>query len=214
MKTNSKIVIVDYGVGNLYSLAKAFQHFGADISISEEASDLELAAAIVLPGVGSFEAGMRGLKVRGLINAVKQFAEKNKPMLGICLGAQLMLGRGYEFGEFLGLDIIPGKVIRFPELENKEKIPQVGWNEVYPENPASWKDSILGTLPPNFNAYFVHSYTLVPDDAKYVLGKTTYGGYEFCSIIKRGNIYASQFHPEKSGQVGLEIIRNFIRTVS
>ncbi len=212
INTNPKIVIVDYGVGNLHSLIRAFQFFNADISVSEEAEVIKSANAIVFPGVGAFEAGMRGLKIRGLVDAVKEAAALNKPMLGICLGAQLMLAKGYEFGEFDGLDIISGKVVRFPDLVGKEKIPQVGWNKVRLDQ-LSWQNTILQSLNENFNAYFVHSYILVPDDRKYVLGLTDYGGHEFCSIMKKGNIYACQFHPEKSGRVGLEIIKNFINII-
>lgn len=210
MKNNLNIVIVDYGVGNLHSIIKAFQFFGVKVFVSEELSIVDAADAIILPGVGSFMAGMRGLKVRGLVDSVKKSAAANKPMLGICLGAQLMLTKGYEFGEFDGLDIFSGKVIRFPELRDNEKIPQIGWNGVYSPKNSSWNNSILSGLPQDFDAYFVHSYILVPDKKEDILGLTNYGGQEFCSIMKKGNIYASQFHPEKSGKARLEIIRNFI----
>ena len=162
---------------------------------------------------GSFEAGMRGLRVRGLADKVKEFALKNKPILGICLGAQLLFTKGYEFGESDGLDIIPGKVVRFPLLQDNEKIPQVGWNGVFAPNGRSWENSILGNLPENFSAYFTHSYILEPDVKENVLGLTNYGGKEFCSVVKAGNVYGLQFHPEKSGKVGLEIIRNFKNSI-
>lgn len=206
-----KIVIVDYGVGNLYSLIRAFRFFNIDPIVSEEPQEVAGADSLVLPGVGAFRAGMQGLRVRGLIETAQKFAiEDKKPILGICLGAQLMLTKGYEFGEFNGLNLIPGKVIRFPELENKEKIPQIGWNKVYPLENSSWNNSILSGLPSNFDTYFVHSYVLAPEQKEHILGFTKYGGYEFCSVLKKGNIYASQFHPEKSGEVGLKIIKNFI----
>ena len=208
---NKKIAIVDYDVGNLQSLIKAFEFCGAKVSVSEESSAIKNADAVVLPGVGSFSAGMRGLKLRGLIETVKGVAAADKPMLGICLGAQLMLSQGYEFGEFEGLGIMPGKVVRFPDL--KEKIPQIGWNGVYASTVGSWQNSVLADLPENFNAYFVHSYILAPDSSENILGLTSYGGHEFCSIMKKGNIYASQFHPEKSGEVGLKIIKNFIDSI-
>jgi len=212
-KNKPKIVIVDYGVGNLHSLVKAFQFFNADVSVSEEATIVKAADAVVLPGVGSFEAGMRGLKVRDLVGVVKESADADKPMLGICLGAQLMLAKGYEFGEFNGLDIMPGKVVRFPEAKTGDKVPHIGWNSVYAGKEKTWDNSALRNLPQNFNAYFVHSYILVPDSKDQILGLTNYGGYEFCSIMKKGNVYASQFHPEKSGTVGLEIIKNFIQSI-
>ena len=149
---SSKIIIIDYGVGNLQSLKKAFKFFGVDAVVSEDANEILASDAIVLPGVGSFEAGMRGLKIRGLAEAVKAFAAKNKPVLGICLGAQLMLSEGHEFGVFEGLNIIPGKVVKFPELANGEKIPHVGWNKVKSPGGGVW----------NKDFYFVHSYILDP----------------------------------------------------
>lgn len=208
-----KITIIDYGVGNLSSLKRAFAFCGADAFISEDVGEILSSDAAVLPGVGSFEAGMRGLKLRGLVDAVKEMAAADKPMLGICLGAQLMLSKGYEFGEFEGLGIMSGKVVRFPELKENEKIPQIGWNGVSAPKGRSWENSILGNLPENFSVYFVHSYILAPDLPENIFGLTAYGGQEFCSIMKKGNIYASQFHPEKSGEVGLAILRNFINNI-
>src|SRR3989344_3166633 len=139
----SKVTILDYGVGNLSSLKKAFRVFDMDADISEDPQALKTADAVVLPGVGSFEAGMRGLKVRGLVEAVKEFAEKN------------------------------------------EKIPQIGWNAVYSANGQPWQKTILDSLDENFNAYFVHSYILVPDKKENIFGLMKYGGYEFCSAIKK-----------------------------
>lgn len=201
--TNPKITIVDYGVGNLFGLKRAFNFCGVDAVVSEDAETVLKSDAVVLPGVGSYEAGVRGLKVRGLVDAVKNFAAKNKPMLGICLGAQLMLSQGEEFGIFEGLGIIPGKVIKFPELADKEKIPHVGWNKVKSPGGDMW----------NKDFYFVHSYILAPEKKENVFGLTTYGGLEFCSIVKHGNIYGCQFHPEKSGEAGLKIIKNFINLI-
>jgi|SRR3989344_1412479 len=210
-----KIVIIDYGVGNLQSLRKAFAHFGVDVILSEDATEVAAADGVVLPGVGSFEAGMRGLMLRGLAEAVRAVANVNRPMLGICLGAQLMLEKGFEFGEFDGLGIIPGSVVRLDEKTVKEKIPEVGWNSVYPTQ-ASWKGSIFqsfeGQPPPMF--YFTHSYVFVPAREEHVFAKTRYGGEEFCSVIRKGNIYGCQFHPEKSGEAGLELIKNFISLIS
>ena len=211
---NPKITIIDYGVGNLQSLKKAFNFCGIEADVSEDAETILKSDAVILPGVGSYEAGMRGLKVRGLVGAVKHFAYKNKPMLGICLGAQLMLSEGYEFGIFNGLDIMPGNVERFSGLTDNEKIPQIGWNKVYMPKSASWQGTILDSIPEELlNVYFVHSYVLAPDKKENIFGFTTYGGLEFCSIVKHGNIYGCQFHPEKSGEIGLKIIKNFINII-
>lgn len=189
-----KIIIVDYGVGNLFSLKKAFEFCGVTPIISEETYDFETADALVLPGVGSFEAGMRGLKARGLVSAVKGFASSGKPMLGICLGAQLMLSKGYEFGERDGLDIISGKVAPFPKIT--EKVPHIGWNKVTERERS-------------FDAYFLHSYILEPTNPEDVFGVTEYGGLRFCSEMKKGAMIGIQFHPEKSGKAGLELINKF-----
>lgn len=207
----SRIVIIDYGVGNLQSLRKAFAHCGVAATVSESAEEIARADGVVLPGVGSFEAGMRGLKLRSLTDAVQAVAHANRPVLGICLGAQLMLEKGFEFGEFAGLAIIPGSVVRLDEKTVHEKIPEVGWNSVYPTQ-TLWKKSIFqsfeGQPLPTF--YFTHSYIFLPARAEHVFAKTRYGEEEFCSVIRKGNIYGCQFHPEKSGKAGLALIRDFI----
>lgn len=213
MSNSLRIVIVDYGVGNLYSLIRAFKFFGIEVIVTEDAETLNRADGIVLPGVGSFEAGMRGLKIRGLEKKLFDIAESNKPMLGICLGAQIMLTQGHEFGIFKGLDIIKGKVIHFPGLADNEKIPHVGWNTILPYKEDSWPGTILNSFNKNDQVYFVHSYILEPESKENILALSTYGGYTFCSAVKKGNIYGCQFHPEKSGQVGLKIIENFINLI-
>lgn len=187
----------------MQSLKRVFKFCGAVAEISEDADEILKSDAVVLPGVGSFEAGMRGLKVRGLVDAVKNLAKSERPILGICLGAQLLLSEGHEFGVFDGLGIIPGRVVGFPEWAGKEKIPHIGWNRVRSTGGDEW----------NQDFYFVHSYILEPSNPRHVFGLTTYGGHEFCSVIKTDNIYGCQFHPEKSGKAGLEIIKNFIDAI-
>jgi len=213
VSNNKKIGIVDYGVGNLYSLRKALREFIDDVIIVENAEEINRLDALILPGVGSFEAGMEGIKARGLERKIKKFAENGKPVLGICLGAQLLLSKGYEFGEFRGLDIISGKVVKFPELKKGTKIPHIGWNKVMLSRNIKSKDDVLNSIGKNAHVYFVHSYILEPTDKNAILATTIYGGHEFCSVIQKGNIYGFQFHPEKSGQVGLGIIKNFINLV-
>jgi len=213
MTTANKIIIVDYGVGNLHSIQKAVEQFSKNAVISDDAADIESASALILPGVGAFAAGMDGLKIRGLIDPVKKFAASGGPILGICLGAQILLDKGYEFGEHEGLGLISGKVMPFPALENGEKIPEVGWNGIYPSLAEGWNKTILKDTPNNANAYFVHSYILVPSLAENILANSKYGGLEFCSAVRKGNIYGTQFHPEKSGEVGLKIIKNFINII-
>lgn len=209
MSNNFKIDVVDYGVGNLYSLVKIFQLLGANVTVSEDASPLSKADAIVLPGVGSFEAGMRGLETRGLVDALKKMAEQDKPILGICLGAQIMLSEGHEFGVFKGLDIVKGKVVKFPPLKEKEKVPHVGWNNICINQKIS-KPTILQGINKENRVYFVHSYVMEPESNNNILATSDYGEHRFCSVINKKSIYGCQFHPEKSGKVGIKIIKNFI----
>lgn len=205
-----KIAITDYGVGNLFSLTRAIKFFKAEVLATEDPEDLDGCDGIILPGVGSFEAGIKGLKLRGLENKIKELAQKGKPILGICLGAQLLLTQGHEFGIFNGLDIIKGQVKKFPPLANKEKVPHIGWNGINRPEGGNWDGSVLDGIRENSDVYFVHSYYLEPESAEDVLALTVYGGLTYCSAVKKGNVYGCQFHPEKSGRLGLKIIENFL----
>lgn len=212
MNTKKTIVIIDYGLGNLYSLAKALKRFSDEVLISSVPKIIMSADAAILPGVGAFAAGMDGLKERSLIPAIQKFAESGKPMLGICLGAQMMLDTGLEFGEHKGLGLIKGKVKIFPEsVAALEKIPQIGWNKIISLNKIAWEKTIFDGVPSGSLVYFVHSYIMIPENPENIFSTAEYGGCEFCAAIKKGNIYGMQFHPEKSGEVGLSIIRNFCK---
>lgn len=187
------IRIVDYGVGNIHSAMKGLKLFADDVALTEDALEIRAADAIVLPGQGSFEAGMRGLRVRGLLDEVRAFAVSGKPVLGICLGAQILLDRGFEFGEWEGLGIIPGEVVHFPPLHGA-KIPHMGWSPIEPSGA---------------DMYFIHSYIMQPTDPAHVLATTVHGGVRFASVVGKGKVIGCQFHPEKSGNDGLAILRNF-----
>jgi len=210
MKKEVSVVILDYGVGNLYSLQKALNYIGVQAHISASADALQGATHIVLPGVGSFQAGMKGLYERALVDPLKKYATENKPILGICLGAQLLLSKGYEFGECDGLNIIAGKVIPFSSLADNEKIPHIGWNGIYPTHDTIWHDGICSDVSTASQYYFVHSYIMQLAQLEDQYALASYGGCEFCAIVRHGNMYGCQFHPEKSGEAGLEFIRNFI----
>ena len=212
MKIKSKISIIDYGVGNLRSLIRAFEYLGTNISITEDARVVEKSNAIVLPGDGAFAAGINGLKVRNLTTSVIQFAKAKKPILGICLGAQILMSVGFEFGRHKGLNLINGKVVKFSKNIG-EKIPQIGWNGIYPTKTNDWRGTILDGVKMGSNVYFIHSFIVVPKENTNVLAKTKYGKEEFCSVIYKDKIFGCQFHPEKSGTVGLKIIENFIKII-
>ena len=211
MNTTPTICIVDYGVGNLYSAVKAFKQFSSHVIVTEEATDIRSADALVLPGVGAFEAGMQGLKVRGLDGAVVEFAQSGKSMFGICLGAQIMMSKGYEFGEFDGLGLITGDVVGFSAPAPGTKVPHIGWNEIAEPTAGQWQGTIFkGIQSAADSVYFVHSFIFKPET---ILATTRYGGQDFCSVFRKDNIYGCQFHPEKSGQVGLVIIKNFVELI-
>ncbi|MDD4319293.1 MAG: imidazole glycerol phosphate synthase subunit HisH [Candidatus Peribacteraceae bacterium] len=204
-----KIRIVDFGVGNLHSALKALRLFCDDASTSEDPAELRSADALVLPGVGSFRAGMHGLQVRGLGDVVREAAEAGKPILGICLGAQLLLSEGQEFGRCEGLGIIPGEVVPFPPLADGCKVPHMGWSPVDVPDAVSREGTILEATPPGADMYFVHSFLLRPQDHVHTLAVTSYGGHTFASVIRKGNVYGCQFHPEKSGAEGLRLLERF-----
>lgn len=189
-----RIRIIDYGVGNIHSAMKGLKLFANDVALTEDPAEVRAADALVLPGQGAFEAGMRGLRVRGLLDEVKNFAEAGKPILGICLGAQILLDRGFEFGEWEGLGIIPGEVVHFPPLEQGAKTPHMGWSPIEPSGA---------------EMYFIHSYIMRPSDPAHVLAETVHGGVRFASMVGKGKVIGCQFHPEKSGKDGLEILRKF-----
>ena len=199
------IAIIDYGMGNLRSVQKGFERVGHEAVVTSDAKMILSASKVVLPGVGAFPDCMRNLREYGLIEAVQQSIHSGKPFLGICLGLQLLFTESEEFGISKGLDIIKGRVVRFkgPEFSGL-KIPHMGWNSI------SIKRQVpaLRDVPDNSHVYFVHSFHVVPED-KGVIATTTPYGIEFVSSVWRDNIFAVQFHPEKSQGLGLSILKRF-----
>lgn len=204
------ICVIDYGMGNLRSVAKAIESLGAKVKVSSLSSDLFKAKALVLPGVGAFQAGMVNLTKLKLILPLKENIEKGKLFLGLCLGMQLLFTESEEGGRMKGLDLIKGRVVRFCE---KVKIPQIGWNQLVLEKEKSQKPhNLFKGIKDQSYFYFVHSYYCLPDDKKSILATTDYG-VKFASAIAKDNIFGLQFHPEKSADIGLKILDNFLSLV-
>ncbi|MFQ6050631.1 MAG: imidazole glycerol phosphate synthase subunit HisH [Candidatus Hydrothermarchaeota archaeon] len=199
----SRIVIIDYGMGNLRSVQKALELHGASTIISHRIDDLKKASGIVLPGVGAFRDAIKN--INPVATTLKELIEADTPVLGICLGMQLFATYSYEDGFHQGLDIIRGKVVRLPA---HVKIPHMGWNSIK----IMKRNKLLENIKDGDHFYFVHSYVVIPDE-KDVIACTTNYSIEFCSVLSKNNIYATQFHPEKSGRSGLKILKNFIDIV-
>jgi len=201
------VVVVDYGMGNVRSVVNALSAAGADVLLSSRIEGLRAADRIVLPGVGAFGDCMRGVAAAGLVEALDaEVRGKGKPFLGICVGMQLLAGEGHENGVYAGLGWLPGAVTRFTVEAKGLKVPHAGWNDVL-----TTRDSVLlkGFRPgPTF--YFVHSYHFVCDDAADVTAVCDYGG-PFTAAVERGNVFGTQFHPEKSQENGQRLLRNFLR---
>jgi len=197
------IAIIDYQMGNLRSVQKAFEHVGHAATITSDAADLARATKIVLPGVGAFRDAMAELRRRDLIGPIRDAIAAEKPFLGICLGLQLLFDVSFEDGEWEGLGVLRGQVRRF-DVPAEFKVPHMGWNQVTAPRPCK----LLDGLPDCAHFYFVHSYYVVPVDPSLVALEATYH-QPFCAAVQRGPLFAAQFHPEKSQANGLQVLRNF-----
>jgi len=208
----SNIVIVDYQLGNLFSVNQALNSIGLECKISSNPLDISQADALILPGVGAFKDAMQNLKTLGLDIEIKNFIKSNKPFLGICLGLQLLFTSSEEFGYSEGLNILKGKVIRFPNINisgSLIKVPQISWNSIHISNSLVWNNSPLSIVNEGDDMYFVHSYYVVPEENEVIVSKTSYAGIDYVSSIQKNNIFACQFHPEKSGVKGIEIYKKW-----
>jgi glutamine amidotransferase len=199
-----KIVIVDYGSGNLRSVQKGLERVGHTSVISRDPNVVSEASHLIVPGVGAFPECMKNLDQLGLLKPIQEAIETEKPYLGICLGLQILFTEGTEFGSHPGLGFIPGKVVRFPE--NDLKVPHMGWNRIRIEK----KSALLEGIPDGAYFYFVHSYYGLPQEPDWVT-TTTEHGVQFASSISRDRLFACQFHPEKSQQMGLRLLANFAK---
>ena len=202
-----KITIVDYSIGNVQSLFNALDHNNVTATLSHKEEVIMDSDGLILPGVGAFGKAMNELNKRDLPRILKNYVDAGKPLLGICLGMQLLLEESKEFGHNKGLGFIKGTVEKFPS-SLEAKLPHVSWNELK-EKKTNWKDTILSGIDTKEDFYFVHSFICKPSDPKHILAVTNYSEYEFCSVINRDNIYGCQFHPEKSSHSGLKVLKNF-----
>jgi glutamine amidotransferase len=205
------IAIVDYGMGNLRSVHKGFERAGFQATVTQDSQEIKTASGLVVPGVGAFRMAMENLRSLRLVDPILAFIESGKPFLGICLGLQLLFGESEEFGPQQGLGVLRGKVVRFPfadpsrhSLRRDLKVPHMGWNAVQVKK----RLPILAGIADRAHFYFVHSYYPVPEESEIVATTTDYGG-DFTSSVGKGNLFACQFHPEKSQHLGLRILKNF-----
>jgi glutamine amidotransferase len=202
------IAIIDYGMGNLRSVQKGFEKIGSEAVVTADPQVVLQADRIVLPGVGAFRDCMHNLEQAGFVEPILKVIAEGRPFLGICVGMQLLLTDSVEFGLYSGLNVIPGHVLRFPDqmtvAGEKLKVPQMGWNQLSIKRRAPAFEGVEN----GSNVYFVHSYYVKPDDISVIAATTDYG-IEFCSAIWKDNIVATQFHPEKSQAIGLQILKNF-----
>ena len=209
-----EVTVIDYGVGNLLSVQRGLEHCGAKVVLTADPEKILAAKRVVLPGVGAFANAMQALESLGLVAVIRELAQRKTPLLGICLGMQLLLEESEEFGVTAGLGLIPGRVIAVPNLTlsgKSQKIPHIGWSALQPSNVAvGWQHTLLEDNRPGEAAYFVHSFMAVPTNSTHRIADCLYGCHKIAATIGRDNITGCQFHPEKSGEVGLKILRRFI----
>lgn len=211
-KTLRSVGIIDYDAGNLFSVEHACKSVGVSPIIISHPEDIRQADALILPGVGAFGDAMKNLHKMDLVNPLREFVASGKPFMGICLGMQLLFSRSEEFGEHEGLNLIDGDVLKFPSFNasrQKNRIPQIGWNQITCSSQAghSWRHTPLEQIANGEFMYFIHSFYAKPRNSENVLAVTEYGGLNYCSAVIKENIFATQFHPEKSAVEGIKIYR-------
>lgn len=202
-----KVAIINYNMGNLGSVRRSFEEVGADVVIANHPSDLYEVNRIVLPGVGAFSEGMAQLNQGGWVDVIKDVVQyQSKPILGICLGMQMLASRGFEGEDTLGLGLIPGAVKRIDQLGCNQRVPHMGWNEVHQ---MSGEHALFQHIPNSSDFYFVHSYAFDVDSGENLLATTIYG-CELAAVVAKGNVFGCQFHPEKSSKAGRQLLKNFM----
>ncbi|MDC0253326.1 imidazole glycerol phosphate synthase subunit HisH [Bacteriovoracales bacterium] len=207
-----EVTIVDYGVGNLKSVANAFKSLNCKVGLAQNAKNILSSDYLIFPGVGAFHNAMEELRQRELIDAIKEFNSLERPFLGICLGLQLLFENSCEFGNHVGLSLLKGSIKEIPSQGSEgltHKIPHIGWNNIINQSPNL--HPILKGLPQRPFFYFVHSFMAVPENSSDIIAKTNYNGIQIPAIAGRNNFLATQFHPEKSGSIGLKVLSNFLK---
>lgn len=208
------VTLIDYGIGNLHSVRRALERSGADVHLASTPEQVASAQRLVLPGVGAFADGMAGLQSRDLVEPIREYAGNGKPLLGICLGMQMFARSSSEFGDHVGLNLISGSVLPLDRVDSEgrpQKIPFIGWAELERSGERSWEGSILADVRPGeMSVYLVHSFELVPHATGHRLADYIYGGRRVCAAVAHDNIIGCQFHPEKSGDVGLGVLQRFL----
>jgi glutamine amidotransferase len=212
---NNQVTLVDYGMANLLNVARAFEHCGAQVTITDDPALAMSAQRLVVPGVGAFQDSIQEIHARGFDDVIHRFADTGRPLFGICVGMQMLFDASEEFGEHKGLGILPGRVKPVPNLttDNRpQRVPHIGWNHlVAPDSGRGWDGTLLQPFRQGEPAvYFVHSFAAQPDNPAHRLADCVYGGHRICAAVQRDNIVATQFHPERSGEIGLAIVRRFL----
>ncbi len=206
---SKKVIILDYGMGNLFNIQRVLNYIGVESEITIDANKILTAERLIIPGVGAFDQAMNNLKGQNLIEPIQEYSKIGRPILGICLGMQLLFSESSEFGLHSGLDLIKGSVLKFEyDKDNTIKIPQIGWNTISKRNDK--KHQLLSGIDDGTYYYFIHSYFCKPDNDEDIMATTIYGDTTFCSATHKNNIWGCQFHPERSGEAGVKILKNFI----
>jgi glutamine amidotransferase len=209
----SEVIVVDYGVGNLLSVRRGLEYCGATVTLTSDPDAILASPRVVLPGVGAFGNAMQALHELRLVSVIREVASRGTPLFGICLGMQLLLDESEEFGTTTGLGLIPGRVRAIPYQSTTGdllKIPHIGWNGIEPTGQSRWDETLLADNCPGDAMYFVHSFMADPSNAAYRLADCIYGGHRIAAVIVKDNVTGCQFHAEKSGQLGLKILRRFL----
>ena len=217
IKSMSTVTVIDYGIGNIRSVQRGFEKIGSKVLITSEPKKIESADYLVLPGVGAFKDGIDGLRTLNLVSSINSFVKKGNPLLGICLGMQMLMDESEENGKFNGLGYIEGKVLKIPSQSKSQlirKIPHIGWEKLSPSsssiNSNNWSGTILNTVQKDSYFYFVHSYMAKPDKDEHLIATAEYSDFLVSAVIRKENVTGVQFHPEKSGSDGLEILKQFL----